>query len=64
MLVGRIAAPTEFDLDLALLFSQKIWLGVSYRSSFQAIDGTSSVDSGDIWAGLNLRNGLRIGCRL
>lgn len=58
---GRIAAPTEFDLDLALLFSQKIWLGVSYRSALQAIDGTSSVDSGDIWAGLNLRNGFRIG---
>ena len=58
---GRIAAPTEFDLDLSLLFSQKVWLGVSYRSALEAFDGRSSVDSGDIWASLNLRNGLRIG---
>ena len=59
---GDISAPTEFDIDLSLFFQQRLWLGVSYRSAVEALtDGTSSVDSGDIWAALYLSNGLRIG---
>ncbi len=54
-------APTEFDVDLSLFFFETLWVGTSFRSSFEAFDGRSSVDSADIWAAYFLRNGLRIG---
>jgi len=60
--INQIGAPTEFDIDLSLLFYETLWLGVSFRSSIEGIFGDkSSVDSGDIWASFNLMNGLRIG---
>lgn len=58
---GRVAAPTEFDLDLSLLFSQKVWVGVSYRSALEAVNNSSSVDSGDIWVSFLFKNGFRLG---
>lgn len=54
-------APTEFDVDLSLLFYQTLWVGASFRSAIEAFDDTSSFDSVDIWASYNLANGLRIG---
>lgn len=54
-------APTEFDIDLSLLFYQALWVGVSFRSAIEAFDDTSSFDSVDIWASYYLANGLRIG---
>ena len=60
---SSIGAPTEFDLDLSVLFYEALWVGLSFRSAFgaQAFGGNSSTDSADIWAAYNLRNGLRIG---
>lgn len=58
----RVAAPTGVDLDLGFFFFQKLWLGVSYRTAVEAVTNqTSTVDSGDIWAAVHFRNGLRIG---
>lgn len=55
-------APTEFDIDLSLLFQQALWVGVSFRSAIEGIVGDqSSFDSADVWAAYNLANGLRIG---
>lgn len=54
-------APTEFDIDLSLLFYQALWVGVSFRSAIEVFDDTSSFDSVDIWASYYLANGLRIG---
>ncbi len=56
---GEVTAPTEFDMDLSLLFYQTFWVGVSFRSAFEFKD--SSYDSVDFWASYNLPNGLRIG---
>lgn len=56
-----IGAPTEFDIDLALLFNDFFWIGTSFRSSFEAFGGTSSYDSVDFWLSFRLKNGLRIG---
>jgi len=57
-----INAPTEFDVDLSLLFMETIWVGVAFRSSIEKFSNDkSSFDSGDIWASYNLRNGMRIG---
>lgn len=56
-----IGAPTEFDIDLALLFNNFFWVGTSFRSSFEFFGGTSSYDSVDFWLSLRLKNGLRIG---
>jgi type IX secretion system PorP/SprF family membrane protein len=59
---GRIAAPTEIDLDMGFFFYQKLWLGASYRTAFEALTNqSSSVDSGDIWAAFHFTNGLRLG---
>lgn len=59
---NSIGAPTEFDVDLSLLFYQSLWLGASFRSSIEVFsDGTSSFDSADVWAQYMLANGLRIG---
>ena len=59
--VGDVGAPTEFDIDLSLLFYEALWLGVSFRSAFEGFNGTSSFDSADIWMAYYLRNGFRIG---
>ena len=57
-----VGAPTEFDLDLSLLFYQSLWVGVSFRSSFEAFIGNAStVDSADLWAMFYLNKGVRIG---
>lgn len=60
-LVGSVGAPTEFDIDLSLLFYEALWLGISFRSSFEDFTGESSWDSADIWMAYYLRNGFRIG---
>jgi type IX secretion system PorP/SprF family membrane protein len=59
----QISAPTEFDIDLSLLFNEVFWIGVAYRSAFEieAFGGPSSNDSADIWFSVMLGNGLRIG---
>lgn len=57
----NFGAPTEFDIDLSLLFYQAFWVGASFRSAIEAFDDTSSFDSVDIWASYYLANGLRIG---
>lgn len=59
--IGNVGAPTEFDIDLSLLFYEALWLGVSFRSAFEGFNGTSSFDSADIWMAYYLRNGFRIG---
>ncbi|MEO1409217.1 MAG: type IX secretion system membrane protein PorP/SprF [Bacteroidota bacterium] len=58
-----IGAPTEFDIDLSVLFYEALWVGVSFRSAVEAraFGGLSSFDSADIWAAYYLRSGLRIG---
>ncbi|MFK7947886.1 MAG: type IX secretion system membrane protein PorP/SprF [Saprospiraceae bacterium] len=56
-----IGAPTEFDIDLSLMMYDALWVGVSFRSAFEGFTGSSSIDSGDIWAAYYLRNGFRIG---
>ncbi len=59
----NFGSPTEFDIDLSLMFQQTLWIGVSFRSAIEAFTGggTSSYDSADIWAAFYLTNGLRIG---
>lgn len=59
----NVGAPSEFDLDLSLLFYEALWVGVSFRSAFAAkqFGGKSSFDSADIWVSYYLANGLRIG---
>lgn len=57
-----IGAPVEFEIDASLLFYNKMWLGVAFRSSFEKVfENESSYDSADIWATFYLDNGLRIG---
>ncbi|MEZ4959975.1 MAG: type IX secretion system membrane protein PorP/SprF [Saprospiraceae bacterium] len=66
-IVREIGAPTSFDLDMSLLFREKFWVGVSFRSAFAAFtekatsNKRSSYDSFDIWTTFLLKNGLRIG---
>ncbi len=60
-LYQSIGAPTEFDIDLSLLFFQAFWIGASFRSAIEAFNDTSSFDSIDIWASYYMMNGLRIG---
>ncbi len=59
----RVGAPTEFDIDLSLMFYEALWVGVSFRSAFEAraFGGDSSFDSADIWVSYYLMNGVRIG---
>jgi len=57
----RIGAPTEFDIDLSMMFYQAFWVGISFRSAIEGFDDRSSFDSFDIWASYYLMNGLRIG---
>jgi type IX secretion system PorP/SprF family membrane protein len=57
-----VKAPTEFDVDLSLMFFERFWLGTGFRSAFEAFDNNrSSYDSADIWASYFFPNGLRIG---
>lgn len=64
-LVREIGAPASFDLDAALLFQKKIWLGTSFRSAFAAFNTQgpkqSSSDSFDFWISLQFQNGMNIG---
>jgi len=57
----KIGAPTEFDLDLSLLFYEQFQVGLSFRSAIEAFDDRSSYDSADIWMSYFLPNGLRLG---
>lgn len=57
--LGRIGAPTEFDIDLAVLLKRTIWFGVSFRSAFEL--NRSSYDSVDFWGLVRLKNGVGIG---
>ena len=57
-----VTAPTEFDLDLSLLFYQTFWVGTAFRSAFEAFDQErSTYDSFDIWVNYLMNNGFRIG---
>ncbi|MEL6863909.1 MAG: type IX secretion system membrane protein PorP/SprF [Bacteroidota bacterium] len=58
----NIGAPTEFDIDLSLLFYQALWVGVSLRTGIETLaDSSTPMESVDIWASYYLTNGLRIG---
>jgi len=57
----NVGAPTEFDIDLSLLFYEQFQVGLSFRSAIEAFDDTSSYDSADIWMSYFLPNGLRLG---
>jgi len=57
----QIGAPTEFDIDLSLLFYEQFQVGLSFRAAVEAFGGTSSYDSADIWMSYFLPNGLRLG---
>jgi len=57
----NIGAPTEFDVDLSLLFYEQFQVGISFRSAIEAFDDRSSYDSADIWMSYLLNNGLRLG---
>ena len=60
--VDVVRTPTEFDIDVSLLIRQVLWIGGSFRSTFDYIfEGKSSHDSADLWAAFYLDNGLRIG---
>ncbi len=59
---NSIGAPTEFNIDLGFLLMRRFWIGVSFRSSIEAISGLgSSYDSVDFWLGMRLKNGIRFG---
>ena len=57
----NIGAPTEFDIDVSILFYQQFQVGLSFRSAIEAFDDRSSFDSADIWMSYLLNNGLRFG---
>jgi hypothetical protein len=60
--INRVAAPTEFNIDLAFLLMRRFWIGVSFRSSVESVAGLgSSYDSVDFWLGMRLKNGIRFG---
>ncbi len=60
--IKEVATPTEFDIDASLFFFNTFWVGLSYRSAFEALlSDKSSHDSVDIWMALFMKNGLRIG---
>jgi type IX secretion system PorP/SprF family membrane protein len=59
-LPGR--APSEFDVDLAVLLQNAYWIGVSLRSGFPGNDLPSAAwDSFDIWMAWTLASGIRFG---
>ena len=55
---NAVAAPTQFNIDLGFLIMRRFWVGVSFRSAFEA---ASSYDSIDFWLGMRLKNGIRFG---
>lgn len=57
----NVGAPTEFNIDLSMFFYETLWLGTSFRSAVEILNGKSTYDSVDLWAAFYLRNGLRIG---
>ncbi len=57
----NVGAPTEFDIDVSLLFFEQFQIGLSFRSAIEAFNDTSTYDSADIWMSYFLSNGLRIG---
>ena len=60
--IQNVRTPTAFDVDVSMLFYKTLWLGVSYRSTFdKEIQGNSSSDSADIWGAVYLKNGMRVG---
>jgi len=60
--IAVVRTPTEFDIDLSMLFYETLWLGASFRSTFDyVVEQKSSNDSADIWGAINLKNGFRIG---
>jgi len=60
--VTRVATPTEFDIDMSLLFYNTLWIGGSFRSAIERfVDNKSSFDSVDLWMSIQLNNGLRVG---
>ncbi|MDC0230844.1 type IX secretion system membrane protein PorP/SprF [Aureispira] len=59
---NTVAAPTQFNVDLGFMLMRRFWVGVSFRSSIEAISGLgSSYDSIDFWLGMRLKNGIRFG---
>lgn len=55
-------APSSFDLDASVLFQEKFWAGIAFRSSFEGIfSDRSSSDSFDFWFAYYLPKGFRIG---
>lgn len=57
--LNGVGAPTEFNVDLALLINKIFWVGVSFRSALEL--KASSYDSVDFWFSMRLKNGLRLG---
>lgn len=55
----KINAPTEFDIDISVIYKKMFWMGVAFRSAFEL--NTSSYDSVDFWFSVRLKNRLRIG---
>ncbi|MBK8564612.1 MAG: PorP/SprF family type IX secretion system membrane protein [Saprospiraceae bacterium] len=64
-IVREIGAPVAFDLDAALFFHRKLWVGTSFTSAFAAFNNTgpkqTSHTSVDFYSVFHLENGLRIG---
>jgi type IX secretion system PorP/SprF family membrane protein len=56
---GRVNAPSEFDIDLSLVYKKKFWFGVAFRSAFNF--KFSSYDSIDFWFSVRMKNKMRIG---
>ena len=60
--VATVRTPTEFDVDLSLLIRKVLWVGGSFRSTFDYFfQDRSSHDSADLWAAFYLKNGIRVG---
>ncbi len=56
-----VTAPSEYDIDIALLIREVFWIGTSYRAGFSSVGDAASFDSVDFLIGIHLKNGLRIG---
>ena len=65
-----VGAPTSFDVNASFLLHQKLWLGASFRSAFEAFrrkqnditnTNVSSHASADVLLGYQMAQGLRIG---
>lgn len=60
--IAVVRTPTEFDIDVSMLFYQTLWFGASFRSTVDFVtQGKSSHDSADLWGAFYLKNGMRIG---